>query len=96
MIPDEKPGDLILPGELVKGSEQRLRKLVPSEAELWCEPRFAVEQGAAAETILQVAKDRKADLIVLGVHPATGIPGAATHLPMAIAHKVVSHAHAPC
>ncbi|MGA7625931.1 MAG: universal stress protein [Candidatus Acidiferrales bacterium] len=95
VIPDEKPGDLILPGELVPVSEQRLRKLVPSEAELWCEPRFAVEQGAAAETILQVAKDRKADLIVLGVRPATGFPGAATHLPMATAHKVVAQAACP-
>jgi nucleotide-binding universal stress UspA family protein len=95
VIADEKPGDLILPGELVKGSEQRLRKLVPPEAELWCEPRFVVEQGAAAETILQVAKNRRADLIVLGVRRPTGFPGAATHLPMATAHKVVAQAACP-
>ena len=65
------------------------------EAELWCDPHFAVEHGPIAEKILEAAQQRKADLIVLGVHRASGFPGAATHLPMAIAHKVVTHAECP-
>jgi nucleotide-binding universal stress UspA family protein len=95
VIKDAEVGDLLHPEELVKSSTQLLRNLVSQEAELWCEPRFAVEQGSPAEKILEVAKQRKADLIVLGVHQLAGFPGAATHLPMAIAHKVVSHATCP-
>ncbi len=95
VIANEAPGDLLLPGELVRATEQHLRNLVPPEAELWCEPRFVVEQGAPADKILEVAKHRSADLIVLGIHKPSGFPGAGTHLPIATAHKVVSHAPCP-
>jgi nucleotide-binding universal stress UspA family protein len=101
VLPSQEPADLPLPcdlpipGELVKATEQHLRNLVPAEAELWCEPRFVVEQGSPAGKILQVAKDRDADLIVLGIHKPGGFLGAATHLPIATAHKVVSHAPCP-
>ena len=47
------------------------------------------------ETLEQVAKQKKADLIVLGVRQPSGFPGAATHLPIAIAHQVVSRAECP-
>jgi nucleotide-binding universal stress UspA family protein len=56
---------------------------------------YVVKQGEAADMILEVAKERNVDLIVLGVHPEKGFPGASTHLPMATAHKVVSHANCP-
>jgi len=95
VIKDREVGDLLHPGDLVKSSARMLRNLVSKEAELWCEPRFAVEQGSPAEKILEVAKQRKADLIVLGVRRPSGLPGAATHLPIATAHKVVSHAKCP-
>ena len=95
VIPEERPGDLILPGEQTESSERRLHELVPAEAELWCVPQFAVEEGPVAEKILEVAKKRNADLIVLGVHRPSGFPGAATHLPTAIAHKVVTQANCP-
>jgi nucleotide-binding universal stress UspA family protein len=95
VIADEKPGELVRPAELVNSAEHLLRNLIPPEAELWCEPRFAVELGSPAEKILEVANQRKADLIVLGVHRPGGFPGAATHLPIATAHKVVSQAACP-
>ena len=95
VIAEEKPGDLILSGELLESSERRLHELVPAEAELWCVPQFAVEQGPVAEKILEVAETKKADLIVLGVHRPGGFPGAATHLPIATAHKVVTRATCP-
>jgi nucleotide-binding universal stress UspA family protein len=95
VIANEAPGDLLLPGELVRATEQHLRNLVPPEAELWCEPRFVVEQGSPAGKILEVAKHHSADLIVLGIHKPSGFPGAGTHLPIATAHKVVSHAPCP-
>jgi nucleotide-binding universal stress UspA family protein len=95
VIPDAKPGDLVHPAELLTSSAKLLRDLVPSEAELWCEPRYEVEHGAVAEKILEVAEHMRADLIVLGVRRHGGFPGAATHLPIATAHKVVSHATCP-
>jgi len=95
VIAEDKPGDLVRAEEVRAASEHRLRKLVPAEAETWCVPRFEVEHGPVAETILEAAKRRKADLIVLGIRKPTGLPGAATHLPIATAHRVVSEAECP-
>lgn len=95
VIAEPKTGELVQPEELVSSSLHLLRNLVPPDAELWCEPRFEVELGAADEKILELAKRKKADLIVLGVHRPGGFPGAATHLPIATAHKVVSQAECP-
>lgn len=71
-----------------------LNEMVPKDAELWCRPEAIVEHGEPAEGILEAAKQRGADLIVLGVRDAAGRLGAATHLERTTAHKVV--AHAPC
>lgn len=95
VIAEEKSGDLVHAAELAGSAGRLLRKSVPPEAEMWCESHFAVEYGPAAEKILEVAKRRKADLIVLGVCRPSGFPGAATHLPMATAHQVVSRAECP-
>jgi len=95
VIADEKAGDLVHAAELTGSAERLLRRFVSPEAEIWCEPHFAVERGPAAEKILEVAKQKKADLIVLGVRQPSGFPGAATHLPIAIAHQVVSRAECP-
>lgn len=71
---------------------KRLRELVSPEAELWCEPEFAVEFASPADGILKAASDRGADLIVLGVRRSGTFPG---HLPPATAYKVVCLAHCP-
>jgi nucleotide-binding universal stress UspA family protein len=95
VIADPKSGEFVHPEDLVKSSEQMLRNLIPAEAEQWCEPSFVVEQGPAAETILDVAERRQADLIVLGVRRPGGFPGAATHLPISTAHRIVTQASCP-
>jgi nucleotide-binding universal stress UspA family protein len=95
VIDSPKPGDLSQSADLVASLKERIRALVPPEAELWCDPECVVEQGPTAETILQVAKREDAGLIVLGVRWPTGFPGAATHLPIATAHQVVSGARCP-
>jgi nucleotide-binding universal stress UspA family protein len=95
VIGEPKSGEFVQPAELVNSSVRLLRNLVPGEAELWCVPEYVVEHGAAAEKILEVAARQKAELIVLGVRQPSGFPGAATHLPIAITHKVVSHATCP-
>ena len=89
-----KTGELVGPNELKSGCEQRMHSLVPEGADLWCEPNFMVEVGEPAEQILAVAKGRQSDMIVLGLKSTSAL-GAATHLPWAIAHKIISHAECP-
>ena len=95
VVEEPKANELVQPSDLTTSSAQLLRNLVPADAELWCVPEYVVERGNAGEKILDVATRSKADLIVLGVRQAGGFPGAATHLPIAIAHKVVSRAPCP-
>jgi nucleotide-binding universal stress UspA family protein len=90
-----KAGDLVDPGHFVDPTLRMLRSLVPEDAGLWCEPECAVEKGDPAAKILDVAEKRHADLIVLGVRRAHGVPGAATHLGGALAHKIVAYAECP-
>jgi nucleotide-binding universal stress UspA family protein len=92
VIEDPKPGDLVDSQEGVNLKARKLQQLVTEQAGLWCEPTYIVEQGPAAERILDVAKRRRTDLIVLGARPARGL---ATHLNMGTVHKVVSQAKCP-
>jgi len=71
---------------------RKLRKLVPEEANLWCQPHFFVEQGIPAEKILETAAERNADLIVLGAQPARWL---ASHVNAGTVHKVISEAKCP-
>jgi nucleotide-binding universal stress UspA family protein len=70
----------------------RLHALVPEAAEAWCRPDAVVRFGTTADQILKLAKERDADLIVLGIRGSQGVPGAATHIERVTAHKVVAHA----
>jgi nucleotide-binding universal stress UspA family protein len=90
-----RAGDLVTVTALENHYRDLLHGLVPHEAETWCKVDHVVEKGEVADTILEVAKKRNVDLIVMGVHAQKGFPGAATHLPITTAHKVVSHAHSP-
>lgn len=71
---------------------QRLKQLVPAEAESWCEPEFVVRFGDPAPEILDVANGRHADLIVLGVHGDIRLAG---HRPAGVAYRIVCEAHCP-
>ena len=79
--------------EAVEASTRRkLEALMPSEP--WCNPEFLVNFEFPAQGILQIARERDADLIVIGVRK----PGAATltsHLPWSTASDVVSAAPCP-
>jgi len=95
VVEEPKANEFVRPAELTTSSEHLLRNLVPADAELWCVPQFVVARGDISEKILDVATRSKADLIVLGVKQPSGFPGAATHLPIAVAHRVVSQAPCP-
>jgi nucleotide-binding universal stress UspA family protein len=93
----EKPnfGDWTRPDALEASAVQQMQNLVHAIAELSREPRYTVREGKPAEAILEVAKKQKSNLIVLGVRKPEGIPGGASHLPLAVAHKVIAHAACP-
>jgi len=88
-------GELVHAGQYTESTMRRLQSLVPEGAELWCEPKCRVEQGAEAEKIMEVATAVGADLIVLGVRRPQGGVGATTHLLQSIAHQVVANAQCP-
>jgi len=71
---------------------KRLNELIPQGAEMWCKPDFAVEFDKPAASILKVAGEKQADLIVLGVRRTANFPG---HLPPATAYEVVCQSQCP-
>lgn len=95
VVPEPKPGELVSWSNVQESSKNLLRKLVPADAEAWCKPEYFVERGDPGQRILDLANVRAVDLIILGAQPEKGVPGAATHLPIATAHKVVAHANCP-
>jgi nucleotide-binding universal stress UspA family protein len=95
VVAEPKPGELVSWTDVRESKKRKLRRLVPDEAMAWCKPECFVECGEAAERILELANLRDVDLIVLGAQPEAGVPGASTHLPIATAHKVVTHANCP-
>lgn len=71
---------------------KQLRDLIPEGTDLWCEPEYFVEFGSPAETILRVAKEQSAGMIVVGV----GRPKAwSPYLSTGTAYKVVCNAPCP-
>lgn len=93
VVPEQKPEDLVAPVNVEAAMQKLLRELVPSDAAARCKPECLVECGDPSEKILEFAHLRQTDLIVLGARPEKGI--LTTHVPSAIAHKVVSHAECP-
>jgi len=58
---------------LARAFRDELHEAFPSEMAPWCEPECLVESGDPAETILRIAKEREADLVVLGVRSAEAL-----------------------
>jgi len=65
-----------------------MRELIPPKPHVEYEVLF----GSPAENILKLAEDRRCDLIMLGAHHASNF---ATHMPGAVAHRIVSEALCP-
>jgi nucleotide-binding universal stress UspA family protein len=72
--------------------ERELRGLVPSDAELWCDPKFVVVEGDPAQEILNFAENDNSDLIVLGL-PKDKV--FSTHFRSGVTYSVVSSAPCP-
>ncbi|MFZ0759605.1 MAG: universal stress protein [Candidatus Sulfotelmatobacter sp.] len=76
---------------------RRLKELAPPEAESWCHPEYVVgfrrQFASSAERIVEIARERLADLIVLGVRPTHA--ALVTHLAHTTAQHIVAHAACP-
>lgn len=70
----------------------RMQLLVPEDAALWCDPVFRTQAGDPAETIVGVADQINADLIVLAVTQARLL---ADHAHWSVASKIVRSAGCP-
>ncbi|MGB8475306.1 MAG: universal stress protein [Candidatus Acidiferrum sp.] len=70
-----------------------LAELVPQGGELWCHPEFRMRLGDRVEEILEVAREMKADLIVIGAKRGKGT--AIGHERSSTAYKVVCGAPCP-
>lgn len=95
VIEPRKSKEYDFASEFVRACAAQLENLVPTEAQLWCQPKYLIEVGDPAKEILKVAKRYKADLVVMGVKRTESDLGASTHLPWAIAHNVISQARCP-
>lgn len=81
--------------DAVSNATAQLHELVPESAESWCKPETIVLTGNPADKILEAARERHADLIVVGLHDYAGHLAAATHLARSTAHKIVANATCP-
>jgi nucleotide-binding universal stress UspA family protein len=70
----------------------RLKSALPDEARVWCTPEERVVFGKAHHTILQLAEEVNADLIVMGVHGAGALN---RRLFGSTTHRVIREAHCP-
>ncbi|HSK44777.1 MAG TPA: universal stress protein [Candidatus Binatia bacterium] len=76
------------------GLAQQLISVVPPEACLWRKPVCVLKYGLPSANILEVARQMRADLIVLGArHPEPAKIN--SHLPWATASRVIAEAECP-
>lgn len=79
----------------LESTRRVLQALVPEDVQLESPPKFVIRHGDVADKILEVAREIRADLIVLGVRSAEGRIGIATHIARPIAHRVLIQAPCP-
>jgi nucleotide-binding universal stress UspA family protein len=98
-VVDQGAADALDFEKIMASTRRRLEELVPTDAKPWCDVecliQFSNQQSTAAECILATARNRAADLIVLGVRPTHGALGTVTHLVHTTAQHIVAHATCP-
>lgn len=70
---------------------ERLSALIPETARTWCQPELAIGHGKAYRELVRIARERQAELLVLGTHGRGAIDAA-------IFGSTTGHVvrHAPC
>jgi nucleotide-binding universal stress UspA family protein len=77
---------------LEQDARARLKAAVPVDARAWCTPDERVAFGKASRTIVQLAGEEAADIIVMGVHGAGAL---GRRLFGSTTHHVIREAHCP-
>src|SRR5579862_2421067 len=95
VVEKEGAGEFATPGFYSEFETRKMREVIPADCEQEFSPKFVVEKGDAAKRILKVARDLRADLIVLGTKDAGGSLTAATHFSRATAQRVIAGAPSP-
>jgi nucleotide-binding universal stress UspA family protein len=80
--------------EMAQYYQKRLEELVPDDSSHNCKIDFEVRFDLAVPAILDLAKEKMTDLIVMGVHH-TPLPAVDSHVPWTTACEVISNAHCP-
>jgi nucleotide-binding universal stress UspA family protein len=88
-------GDRLDPHRYITSAARVLQHEVPKGMSQDCQVAYVINDGVPADEIVRVARERRSDVIVLGLRSAVGRLGAATHLSHPTAHKVVSRASCP-
>jgi len=69
--------------DLARDAQERLRHAVSPQARLWCEAEELVAYGRPADEIVRLAREREAQVIVMGVHGRNALDlmlfGSTTH-----------------
>jgi nucleotide-binding universal stress UspA family protein len=85
---------VVSPGRNRKDLAQQIASVVPPETCLWRKPVCMLKYGLPSANILEVARQIRADLIVLGArHPEPARIN--SHLPWATAARVIAEAECP-
>jgi nucleotide-binding universal stress UspA family protein len=89
-----EPGREQIPdrSRVMSGLEQQMREQLPAATSLPYDPNFRVETGPIVKTILEVADDLAADLIVMDLHTPHGL---AEQLRWRHAYPVICQARCP-
>jgi nucleotide-binding universal stress UspA family protein len=95
VLEKESAGELATAGFYSEFEIKKLRELVPAKLGLAKPPECWVKTGDAAEWILKVAEDLRADLVVVGAKRTGGSLTAATHFSRATAQRVIAEALCP-
>ena len=75
-------------------SIRKLKKLLPSNADLVAEPEYIAGVDFVPEGILEIAAAQEVDLIVMGANRMSS-PRIAAHALWALTHEVICHARCP-
>ncbi|MGH9703775.1 MAG: universal stress protein [Candidatus Acidiferrales bacterium] len=75
-----------------RAATQQMRELIPATTKYLCWPQFRATTGDAVEEILRVAKESKADLIIMG---AKRMKAMADHKPHTTAYRIVTASTCP-
>jgi nucleotide-binding universal stress UspA family protein len=72
--------------------EEMMGKMIPRSAYDWCDPECVVEEGDAADHILELARSKEADLIILGArHSSSWL----VHLNDGVVGRILREAECP-